>query len=92
VRDPFSLRVAEAKEAHHPVRGLLLAAVYTIFTSPNHPLVPGHLPTLIVTPHGRPMQTLCERGRISLASGPETDILCVQTRTSTPCARVSEFL
>ncbi|BGP27030.1 hypothetical protein Rt10032_c12g4939 [Rhodotorula toruloides] len=35
-----------------------MSAVYTIFTSPNHPLVPGHLPTLIVTPHGRPMQTL----------------------------------
>ncbi|GAA6056604.1 hypothetical protein NBRC10513_001066 [Rhodotorula toruloides] len=35
-----------------------MSAVYTIFTSPNHPLVPEHLPTLIVTPHGRPMQTL----------------------------------
>lgn len=91
MRDSPTLRVADAKEAHHPVRGLFLAAVYTIFTSPNHPLVPGHLPTLIVTPHGRPMQTLCEGGLIALASGRETDILCVQIRTSTPCARLSEL-
>ena len=36
------------------------SAVYSIFTSPNHPPVPDHLPTLIVTPHGRPAQILCE--------------------------------
>ncbi|GAA5942665.1 uncharacterized protein JCM15063_000855 [Sporobolomyces koalae] len=35
-----------------------VAAVYSIFTSPNHPPVPDHLPTLIVTPHGRPAQIL----------------------------------
>jgi hypothetical protein len=34
-------------------------AMYSIFTSPNHPPVPDHLPTLIVTPHGRPSQILC---------------------------------
>jgi hypothetical protein len=28
------------------------AAIYTVYTSPNHPSVPNHLPTLIVTPHG----------------------------------------
>ncbi|GAA5820155.1 hypothetical protein JCM10212_000265 [Sporobolomyces blumeae] len=35
-----------------------MSAVYSIFTSPNHPPVPDHLPTLIVTPHGRPAQIL----------------------------------
>ncbi|KWU44546.1 hypothetical protein RHOSPDRAFT_17756, partial [Rhodotorula sp. JG-1b] len=34
------------------------AAVYSIFTSPHHPPVPDHLPTLIVTPNGRPNQVL----------------------------------
>lgn len=29
-----------------------LTAIYTVYTSPNHPSVPNHLPTLIVTPHG----------------------------------------
>ncbi|GAA5995636.1 uncharacterized protein JCM10292_005294 [Rhodotorula paludigena] len=35
-----------------------MSAVYSIFTSPHHPPVPSHLPTLIVTPHGRPSQIL----------------------------------
>ncbi|GAA6022200.1 hypothetical protein JCM10207_003940 [Rhodosporidiobolus poonsookiae] len=35
-----------------------MSAVYSIFTSPHHPPVPDHLPTLIVTPHGRPSQVL----------------------------------
>ncbi|ORY41754.1 hypothetical protein BCR35DRAFT_285517 [Leucosporidium creatinivorum] len=35
-----------------------MSAVYSIFTSPNHPPVPDHLPTLIVTPHGRPSHIL----------------------------------
>ncbi|GAA5886491.1 hypothetical protein JCM6882_001654 [Rhodosporidiobolus microsporus] len=35
-----------------------MSAVYSIFTSPHHPPVPDHLPTLIVTPHGRPNQVL----------------------------------
>lgn len=30
----------------------LSTAIYTVYTSPNHPSVPNHLPTLIVTPHG----------------------------------------
>lgn len=34
------------------------AAIYTIFTSPDHPPVPDHLPTLIVTPAGKPAQVL----------------------------------
>jgi len=33
-------------------------AIYTIFTSPDHPPVPDHLPTLIVTPSGKPAQIL----------------------------------
>lgn len=28
------------------------AAIYTVYTSPTHPPIPNHLPTLIVTPHG----------------------------------------
>ncbi|GAA5846146.1 hypothetical protein JCM11251_002286 [Rhodosporidiobolus azoricus] len=35
-----------------------MSAIYSIFTSPHHPAVPDHLPTLIVTPHGRPSQIL----------------------------------
>ncbi|GAA5866184.1 hypothetical protein JCM8547_007196 [Rhodosporidiobolus lusitaniae] len=35
-----------------------MSAVYSIFTSPHHPPVPDHLPTLIVTPNGRPNQIL----------------------------------
>ncbi|GAA5866858.1 hypothetical protein JCM1840_004290 [Sporobolomyces johnsonii] len=35
-----------------------MSAIYSIFTSPNHPPVPDHLPTLIVTPNGRPTQIL----------------------------------
>ncbi|GAA5876742.1 hypothetical protein JCM3774_003460 [Rhodotorula dairenensis] len=35
-----------------------MSAVYSIFTSPHHPPVPDHLPTLIVTPNGRPNQVL----------------------------------
>lgn len=28
-------------------------AIYAVYTSPQHPPLPNHLPTLIVTPHGR---------------------------------------
>lgn len=41
-----------------PVHSILSSAVYTIFTSPDHPPVPDHLPTLIVTPAGKPGQIL----------------------------------
>ncbi|KAF8522228.1 hypothetical protein BU17DRAFT_44968, partial [Hysterangium stoloniferum] len=33
-------------------------AVYSVYTSPNHPPMPNHLPTLIVTPHGNPQNIL----------------------------------
>ncbi|KDQ18038.1 hypothetical protein BOTBODRAFT_171728 [Botryobasidium botryosum FD-172 SS1] len=35
-----------------------MAAVYTVYTSPNHAPIPNHLPTLIVTPHGQPSNIL----------------------------------
>ncbi|KAF7338353.1 hypothetical protein MVEN_02060900 [Mycena venus] len=35
-----------------------MAAIYSVFTSPAHPPIPGHLPTLIVTPHGQPANIL----------------------------------
>ncbi|KAH9946021.1 uncharacterized protein BXZ73DRAFT_95533 [Epithele typhae] len=35
-----------------------MAAIYTVYTSPNHPPIPNHLPTLIVTPHGQPTNIL----------------------------------
>ncbi|KAG9017082.1 hypothetical protein FRB90_001812 [Tulasnella sp. 427] len=35
-----------------------MAAIYTIFSSPTHPPIPNHLPTLIVTPHGQPSNVL----------------------------------
>ncbi|KAJ8078637.1 hypothetical protein PM082_012920 [Marasmius tenuissimus] len=35
-----------------------MAAIYTVYTSPNHPPIPNHLPTLIVTPHGQPSNIL----------------------------------
>ena len=37
-----------------------LAAIYTVYTSPNHPSVPNHLPTLIVTPHGTSQPDFCD--------------------------------
>jgi hypothetical protein len=39
-----------------------LTAIYTVYTSPNHPSVPNHLPTLIVTPHGAFKSHLCDYG------------------------------
>ncbi|KIJ44011.1 hypothetical protein M422DRAFT_67673 [Sphaerobolus stellatus SS14] len=35
-----------------------MAAVYSVYTSPHHPPIPNHLPTLIVTPHGNPQNIL----------------------------------
>ncbi|KAH9842635.1 uncharacterized protein C8Q71DRAFT_698954, partial [Rhodofomes roseus] len=35
-----------------------ITAIYTVYTSPNHPPIPNHLPTLIVTPHGQPTNIL----------------------------------
>ncbi|THU99314.1 hypothetical protein K435DRAFT_777000 [Dendrothele bispora CBS 962.96] len=35
-----------------------MAAIYAVYTSPNHPPIPNHLPTLIVTPHGQPANIL----------------------------------
>ncbi|KAG6850538.1 hypothetical protein H0H93_012154 [Arthromyces matolae] len=35
-----------------------MAAIYAVYTSPTHPPVPDHLPTLIVTPHGQPSNIL----------------------------------
>ncbi|KAI6045420.1 hypothetical protein EDC04DRAFT_2865341 [Pisolithus marmoratus] len=36
----------------------VLEAIYAVYTSPTHPPVPNHLPTLIVTPHGQPSNIL----------------------------------
>ncbi|KAF6765138.1 hypothetical protein DFP72DRAFT_746516, partial [Ephemerocybe angulata] len=33
-------------------------AIYAVYTSPSHPPIPNHLPTLIVTPHGQPTNIL----------------------------------
>ncbi|MBW0558051.1 hypothetical protein O181_097766 [Austropuccinia psidii MF-1] len=35
-----------------------MSANYTIYTSPSHQPIPDHLPTLIITPHGKPSQIL----------------------------------
>ncbi|TFK76515.1 hypothetical protein BDN72DRAFT_785487 [Pluteus cervinus] len=35
-----------------------MAAIYAVYTSPNHPPIANHLPTLIVTPHGQPTNIL----------------------------------
>ncbi|KAK0197185.1 hypothetical protein F5146DRAFT_1099478 [Armillaria mellea] len=35
-----------------------MAAIYSVYTSPTHPPIPDHLPTLIVTPHGQPSNIL----------------------------------
>ncbi|KAL0946988.1 hypothetical protein HGRIS_013134 [Hohenbuehelia grisea] len=35
-----------------------MAAIYAVYTSPQHPPLPNHLPTLIVTPHGQPSNIL----------------------------------
>ena len=35
-----------------PLSLSIMAAIYSVYTSPTHPPIPNHLPTLIVTPHG----------------------------------------
>lgn len=35
-----------------------MSATYAIYTSPSHQPIPDHLPTLIITPHGKPHQVL----------------------------------
>jgi hypothetical protein len=35
-----------------------MSATYAIYTSPTHKPIPDHLPTLIITPHGKPQQIL----------------------------------
>ena len=47
----------------------LLAAIYTVYTSPNHPLVPNHPSTLIVTPHDALEFHFCDHGPRSHTSG-----------------------
>ena len=44
-----TLRRRYSVVAHRNAR---LVAIYTVYTSPTHPPIPNHLPTLIVTPHG----------------------------------------
>lgn len=60
-----------------------MAAIYSVYTSPQHAPIPGHLPTLIVTPHGQPSQILytylhTEENRVNylLTPSPQGD-LCV---------------
>lgn len=58
-------------------------AVYTIYTSPKHAPVPDHLPTLIVTPSGKPQHVLYvylhtnyNQENYLLTPGPQGD-LCI---------------
>lgn len=68
-------------------------AVYSVFTSPNHPPVPNHLPTLIVTPVNNPQHVLYSyihtsfnRETYLLTPSPQGD-LCVAKMVPPPGSR-----
>ncbi|KAK9893619.1 hypothetical protein P389DRAFT_114160 [Cystobasidium minutum MCA 4210] len=70
-----------------------MSAVYTIYTSPDHVSIPDHLPTLIVTPHGKPQQILYtylhtnyNRENYLLTPSPQGD-LCVAKLFPPPSAQ-----
>ena len=72
-----------------------LAAIYTVYTSPNHPSVPNHLPTLIVTPHGAFQSVSCDYSTRSDASPNLQDnrqISSTRIFTRTLCALVFETI
>jgi len=61
-----------------------LAAIYTVYTSPNHPSVPNHLPSLIVTPHGMFLPDFSDRAvRPDTLSDRQGNLQISFTRTST---------
>ena len=57
-----------------PYKVLTSTAIYAVYTSPTHPPVPNHLPTLIVTPHGTPSAPLLV-SHSHLSPGQPTNIL-----------------
>ena len=50
-------------------------AIYAVYTSPSHPPIPNHLPTLIVTPHGYCSSFLLKSYAHSVEIGQPTNIL-----------------
>ncbi|KAH9484340.1 hypothetical protein JR316_0003821 [Psilocybe cubensis] len=44
-----------------------MAAIYAVYTSPSHPPIPNHLPTLIVTPHENYLLTPSPQGDLCVA-------------------------
>lgn len=70
-----------------------MSAIYSVFTSPNHPPVPNHLPTLIVTPVNNPQHVLYSyihtsfnRETYLLTPSPQGD-LCVAKMVPPPGSR-----
>lgn len=70
-----------------------MSAIYSVFTSPNHPPVPNHLPTLIVTPVNNPQHVLYSYIHTSfnketylLTPSPQGD-LCVAKMVPPPGSR-----
>ncbi|KAJ7273641.1 hypothetical protein B0H12DRAFT_1228471 [Mycena haematopus] len=68
-----------------------MAAIYAVYTSPTHPPIPNHLPTLIVTPHGQPSNILysylhtnfaisASQSFSPAAKGPRREGLCFRPR------------
>ena len=51
-RDPSRPTPPLHAQALHKDHHETMAAIYSVYTSPTHPPIPNHLPTLIVTPHG----------------------------------------
>lgn len=71
-----------------------MSASYVLYTSPNHPPVPDHLPALIVTPYGKPEQILYtylhtnyNRENYLLTPSPQGD-LCVAKLFPPPSAPI----
>jgi hypothetical protein len=54
---------------------LCYIAIYAVYTSPTHPPIPNHLPTLIVTPHGNYNSRLLSPSLLTNPTGQPSNIL-----------------
>lgn len=68
-------------------RKTLRSAIYAVYTSPAHPPLANHLPTLIVTPHGMPLfEPLADSILTTGVNQDNRRISCIPTSTPTLCA------
>jgi hypothetical protein len=62
----------------------VVAAIYAVYTSPNHPPIPNHLPTLIVTPHGQPSNILYSYLHTNFVSNPPANSSTQHSHPTSP--------